>query len=155
MKSAVKKNNSLPLILTEFGRSELQKQINEIREVKLPALAVILNSPDRDERDSAEFIRLTDEASSLESLISEAGKPDVLLKNDKVVLGASVKIQTKKETFVVRVVHPSEAHIDDERISAESPLGVAIMGNKKGDQVTIIAPSGNWTALIKSVELLP
>jgi transcription elongation factor GreA len=70
-------------------------------------------------------------------------------------LGCVVKVQTKKETFKVRVVHPVEAHLDDERISSESPLGQAIMGNKKGDQVTVIAPSGNWSAQIKSVELLP
>jgi transcription elongation GreA/GreB family factor len=48
-----------------------------------------------------------------------------------------------------------EAHLDDERISVESPLGQAIMGNKKGDRVTVLAPSGNWSALIKEVALLP
>jgi len=45
--------------------------------------------------------------------------------------------------------------LDDERISVDSPLGQAILGNKKGDRVTVIAPSGNWSALIKYVELLP
>ena len=90
---------------------------------------------------------LSDSAASLEAIVSESGKPDLLVDDKTVRLGSVVKIQTPKETFKVRLVHPVEAHLDDERISAESPLGQAILGNKKGDRVTVIAPSGNWSAL--------
>ena len=155
MKSISKKKETAPIVITELGRIELLKQVDEIRNVTLPALAPLIASPDRDERDVAEFTRLTEEANSLEALVSEAGKPDLLLDNKTVRLGSVVKIQTSKETFKVRIVHPIEAHLDDERISVDSPLGQAIFGNKKGDRVTVIAPSGNWSALIKSVELLP
>ena len=155
MKSISKKKETAPIVITELGRIELLKQVDEIRNVTLPALAPLIASPDRDERDVAEFTRLTEEANSLEALVSEAGKPDLLLDNKTVRLGSVVKIQTPKETFKVRIVHPIEAHLDDERISVDSPLCQAIFGNKKGDRVTVIAPSGNWSALIKSVELLP
>ena len=155
MKTASKKKESVPVIITELGRIELLKQVDEIRNVQLPILAPFISATDRDERDVAEFTRLTEEANSIEALVSESARPDLLVDDKTVRLGCVVKIQTKKETFKVRVVHPVEAHLDDERISSESPLGQAIMGNKKGDQVTVIAPSGNWSALIKSVELLP
>ena len=115
----------------------------------------LIAAADRDERDVAEFTRLTEEANSLEAIVSESGRPDLLVDDKTIRLGSVVKIQTNKETFKVRLVHPVEAHLDDERISVDSPLGQAILGNKKGDRVTVIAPSGNWSALIKSVELLP
>lgn len=155
MKTVSKKKVTAPVVITELGRIELLKQVDEIRSIKLPALAPLISASDRDERDVAEFTRLTEEANSLEALVSESGKPDLLVDDKTVRLGSVVKIQTAKETFKVRVVHPVEAHLDDERISVDSPLGQAILGNKKGDRVTVIAPSGNWSALIKSVELLP
>ncbi len=150
-----KKKNGIPVVLTEIGRVELLKQVDHIRKVQLPALAPLITAVDRDERDVAEFTRLTEEANELESFVSEAGKPDLLLDDKSVRLGSVVKVQTEKEKFKVRVVHPIEAHLDDERISVYSPLGQALFGNKKGDRVTVIAPNGNWTAVIKSVELLP
>jgi len=155
MKTVSKKKESAPVIITELGRIELNKQIENIRNVQLPALAPFISATDRDERDVAEFTRLTEEANTLEALVSESGKPDLLIDDKTIRLGSVVKIQTAKETFKVRIVHPVEAHLDDERISVESPLGQAIMGNKKGDRVTVLAPSGNWSALIKEVALLP
>ncbi|MFM1987009.1 MAG: hypothetical protein RIS18_1226 [Actinomycetota bacterium] len=155
MKTVSKKKVTAPIIITDLGRIELLKQVDQIRNEKLPALAPLIAASDRDERDVAEFTRLTEEANSLESLVSESGRPDLLVDDKTIRLGSVVKIQTSKETFKVRVVHPVEAHLDDERISVDSPLGQALIGNKKGDRVTVIAPSGNWSALIKSVELLP
>lgn len=155
MKIASGKKQSAPVVITELGRIELLKQVDEIRNTKLPALTPLMAAADRDERDVAEFTRLTEEANALEALVSEAVKPDLLIDDKTVRLGSVVKIQSSKETFKVRVVHPVEAHLDDERISVESPLGQAIFGNKKGDRVTVIAPSGNWSATIKAVELLP
>jgi transcription elongation GreA/GreB family factor len=155
MKNTVSRNNKISLVLTDLGRKELQKQIEQIRNELLPALAPLITSNERDERDVAEFTRLTEEADSLEALISEAGKPDLLLDDKSIRLGSVVKVQTEKETFKIRMVHPVEAHLDDERISVFSPLGQSLFGNKKGDRVTVIAPSGNWSALIKSVEILP
>lgn len=155
MKIASGKKQSDPVVITELGRIELLKQVDEIRNTKLPALTPLMAAADRDERDVAEFTRLTEEANALEALVSEAVKPDLLIDDKTVRLGSVVKIQSSKETFKVRVVHPVEAHLDDERISVESPLGQAIFGNKKGDRVTVIAPSGNWSATIKAVELLP
>ena len=147
MKTVSKKKESAPVIITELGRTELLKQVEQIRNVQLTALAPLIAAADRDERDVAEFTRLTEEANSLEAIVSESGKPDLLVDDKTVRLGSVVKIQTPKETFKVRLVHPVEAHLDDERISVESPLGQAILGNKKGDRVTVIAPSGNWSEL--------
>jgi hypothetical protein len=113
MKTVSKKKESAPVIITELGRTELLKQVEQIRSVQLTALAPLIAAADRDERDVAEFTRLTEEANSLEAIVSESGKPDLLVDDKTVRLGSVVKIQTPKETFKVRLVHPVEAHLDD------------------------------------------
>ena len=45
-----------------------------------------------------------------------------------------------EETFTI--VGSAEAAPREGRISNESPVGAALMGRKKGDQVTVQAPSG-------------
>jgi hypothetical protein len=62
VKTASKKKESAPVIITELGRIELLKQVDEIRNVQLPQLASLISATDRDERDVAEFTRLTEEA---------------------------------------------------------------------------------------------
>jgi transcription elongation factor GreA len=63
-------------------------------------------------------------------------------KVDKVDLGTIVKLQLKgkKEAFDIQVVSSVEASVlDDEipKVSDESPLGQAVMGRKKGDNVKV------------------
>jgi hypothetical protein len=70
VKTASKKKESAPVIITELGRIELLKQVDEIRNVQLPLLAPLISATDRDERDVAEFTRLTEEANSIEALES-------------------------------------------------------------------------------------
>ncbi|MDQ2689617.1 MAG: GreA/GreB family elongation factor [Chloroflexota bacterium] len=37
-------------------------------------------------------------------------------------------------------------------MSADSPVGAALLGRRVGDAVTIRAPSGAWTATITKIE---
>jgi transcription elongation factor GreA len=61
---------------------------------------------------------------------------------DKVGIGSKVVIKGSdgEETFTI--VGSAEAAPREGRISNESPVGVALMGHKKGDTVTVQAPSG-------------
>jgi transcription elongation factor GreA len=83
-----------------------------------------------------------------------AGEIDVEAFDGTVSLGCTVSVHTESDKFKVKIVHPVEAHLDDERIASDSPLGKALMGAKKGDVVEVMAPSGNWNATIKSVKLV-
>jgi len=42
----------------------------------------------------------------------------------------------------VRPVHPAEAFLDDERISARAPLAAAVLGLTSGDRGVVAAPCG-------------
>lgn len=141
------------LVLTKAGKAELQSRVDHLRNEVLPSFKPLIGATDRDENVVQEFTRLTEEANEIDSLIAMAGSIDVEKFDGTVTLGAIVSVHTDTDKFKVRVVHPKEAHLDDERIASDSPLGKALLGAKKGDVVEVSAPSGNWKATVKSVKL--
>lgn len=145
--------NADKLLLTKAGKAELQVRVDHLRNEVLPSFKPLIGATDRDEGVVQEFTRLTEEADELDSLISMAGAIDVESFDGTVTLGTIVSVHTETDKFKVRVVHSTEAHIDDERIASDSPLGTALMGAKKGDVVEVKAPSGSWKATIKSVKI--
>lgn len=142
------------LRLTKAGKAELQVRIDHLRNEVLPGFKPLIGETDRDEGIIQEFTRLTEEADALDSLIAMAGVIDVAAFDGTVSLGCSVSVHTDTDKFKVKVVHAVEAHLDDERIASDSPLGRALLGAKKGQVVEVIAPSGSWKATIKSVKLV-
>lgn len=142
------------LRLTKAGKAELQVRIDHLRNEVLPGFKPLIGETDRDEGIIQEFTRLTEEADALDSLIAMAGVIDVAAFDGTVSLGCSVSVHTDTDKFKVKVVHAVEAHLDDERIASDSPLGRALLGAKKGQVVEVIAPSGSWKATVKSVKLV-
>jgi transcription elongation factor GreA len=72
--------------------------------------------------------------------------------NGKVMLGATVKLKSEGgKTKEFQVVGTVEADPLEGKISDESPLGQAVLGKKKGDEVEIKTPSE--TAVYKIVEI--
>ncbi|MCA9894385.1 MAG: transcription elongation factor GreA, partial [Anaerolineae bacterium] len=72
---------------------------------------------------------------------------------DTVQIGCTVTVMERgtKETEDYRLVGPAEANPSQGKISIESPLGQALVGQKVGDKVTISAPDGDITFVIKSI----
>jgi len=61
----------------------------------------------------------------------------------KVTLGSKVSLETKDGSKrVYQVVGSAEADPSADKISNESPVGLAILGHKKGDTVKVTTPSG-------------
>ena len=60
-----------------------------------------------------------------------------------VQIGSTVTIQSKdgKESFMI--VGSAEASPAEGRISNESPVGRALLGRKKGDEITVTVPAGD------------
>lgn len=81
----------------------------------------------------------------LEEMIKTAKVVDEKAHSKKVVeIGTKVKIRNlkKKEDLEFTLVGSTESDPFGGRISNEAPLGVAIMGSKVGDVVTVSMPSG-------------
>lgn len=81
-------------------------------------------------------------------LVSKAELP-----NDVVRLNSSVTIKDEKENKVIEVmlVTPEKVNIKQKKISIMSPIGTALIGFRKGQQVKWMVPAGRKTFTILEV----
>ncbi len=66
-------------------------------------------------------------------------------------LGSWVRVRDADGQVEFRIVEPAEADIAEERISAESPLGRALLGRHAGDEVRFRAPGGVLSVTVVEV----
>ena len=82
-------------------------------------------------------------------IIDDANHP-----KDIVGLGSWVTLREKgtKIDEVYHIVGESEADPTEGKISYKSPLGVALMGHKVKEKVTVDAPDGELIFVIRSIQ---
>lgn len=154
-----------PQYLTPEGMKTLESRLKELTEVRRPLVAERLRlamEEGGDLSENAEYEDAKNEQAFLEGeiqrletilrsaqLIEETGKG----KKENVVLGARVTVveQGSKEKELYHIVGSAEANPDQGKISAESPLGKALLGAKVGDKVTVHAPAGDLIFVIKAI----
>ena len=142
--------NTKPVYLTAEGLEKLKTELHGLITVDRPRIAARIHEAklDGDLSENAEYEDAKQEQSFLEGRIATL---ELQLRNAAVIektTGDSVGIGSKvvikgadgEETFTI--VGSAEAAPREGRISNESPVGAALMGRKKGDQVTVQAPSG-------------
>ena len=80
----------------------------------------------------------------LENKINTAKIIEENVKGDTVTVGSKVTLLDEEfdEELVYTIVGSSEADPFNNRISNESPVGVAILGKAKGDKVEVNTPDG-------------
>jgi transcription elongation factor GreA len=77
------------------------------------------------------------------------------LSGDKVVFGATVTLVGEDDKKVkYQLVGQAEADAKVGRISYNSPLGRALIGRQKGEEVEVSAPSGDRYYEIKKIEFI-
>ena len=92
----------------------------------------------------------------LEDQLSRAMVIDpTTLSGDKVVFGATVTLNDEDGKKVrYQLVGQVEADATHGRISYNSPLGRALIGRQKGDEVEVSTPSGDRYYEIKKIEFI-
>ena len=88
----------------------------------------------------------------LKSILAQAEIVEDLSKTDVVQVGTKVTVETaenEKETYIV--VGRAESDPIEGKISYESPLGSALMGHAKGDEVKVQAPGGVFKVKILKI----
>src|SRR3954470_9742449 len=92
----------------------------------------------------------------LEDRLSRAMVIDpTTLSGDKIVFGATVTLTDEdKKTVRYQLVGQVEADATHGRISYNSPLGRALIGREKGEEVEVSAPSGDRYYEIKKIEFV-
>ena len=75
-------------------------------------------------------------------ILSEATVVDTPKRSNRVNIGSSVTVTMNGEQRMFTVVGSAEANIFEEKISNESPVGAALVGHKKGDELHVSGPTG-------------
>ena len=150
--------------LTQEGLEELKAELLQLKKGKLPKIIDRVSSA-RDQGDlseNADYHSAKEEQNFIETRISEI--EDVLanstiVKNTKsqtqVGIGSKVEVNLKgktNKTLTFEIVGEFEADPEEGRVSSVSPLGKALLGKKKGEEVKVTAPAGATEYIIKNIK---
>lgn len=99
--------------------------------------------------ENAEYVEAKDTQSfnegrivELEEIIKNSVIIDPTKKPEVVMVGSTVKVDSKQGEKKFTIVGASESNPLDGFISNESPLGTAFLGRKKGEEVEVKTPVG-------------
>ncbi len=143
------------------GKAEAEAELEELREVRRPRIVAAIKAA-REEGDlseNAEYHAAKDEQGHLEARIRML---EDLLANAEVIaaptgdtvgVGSVVKFRDagSGEEKEITVVHRLEASMAEGKLSAESPVGRALLGASAGDNVSFETPNGAKNLEILSV----
>ena len=153
--------------ITFQGLEKLKKELKELKNIKRPEIvkAIAEARGHGDLKENAEYHAAKEEQAKTEGkiieindLIARANVIDVtkLEKKDNVIFGSTVNLinleNNEKKTY--KIVGKDEADITKNYIYFRSPIGKALIGKKKKDLVTVIAPSGEKNFKIEEVKYI-
>lgn len=150
--------------MTAPGLQRLETELRQLKVEERPAIIVAIAEARShgDLSENAEYHAARERQSFIEGRIIEleevVSAAEVIdpstLSGDQVKFGAHVRLvdeETDKEaTYQIVGVH--EADIKHARLSISSPLAKALIGKKKGDTISVPAPSGDRTYEILDVK---
>lgn len=148
--------------LTPEGAEELRRELDKLINERRPELARKLkeavaqgdlkeNADYHDAKEQQAFVE--GRIKYLENVLRSAVIINRVGNSDVVSVGSTVTIVEDgvddEETYII--VGAAEANPGEGKISNESPIGAALLGHKKGDQVSVKTPSGEVIFKIKKV----
>ncbi len=148
--------------LTPDSLKSLQEELENLKNKTIPEIANRIDSARQqgDLSENAEYHQAREDMSwaqgrlvELEHILSNA---KIITKggtNDGTVrVGSTVKIKSNTREQEYTIVGPQEANPVKGLISNESPIGEALIGHEKGDEIDIITPVGKKTYKILEVK---
>lgn len=151
------------VLLTLDGLKKLEQELQELKTVKRRQVAerikqaiefgdISENSEYNDAKNEQAFVEgriLTIEKMLRNAKIIDNGAYN----SDEVTIGSTVKLLDLdlKEELVYTLVGSAEANPLEKKISNESPVGKALIGNKIGSELEIIVPVGRLRYKIMEV----
>lgn len=152
--------NNKPAYLSKDGLEQIRRELEELVNVRRAEIAARIHEAKEhgDITENAEYEDAKNEQAFVEGRIQALS---ALVKNAVVIeenhssthvqIGSTVTIQSKdgKESFMI--VGSAEASPAEGRISNESPVGRALLGRKKGEEITVSVPAGDSKYKILSI----
>ena len=152
--------NSNTNYITKDGLDKLRAELDEMLAVRRPEIAQRIHDAKEhgDLSENAEYEDAKNEQAfvegriqTLEALIKNATLIDEHHTNDHVQIGSTVKVSGPDGSQSFTIVGSTEAKPTEGRISNESPVGRALLGKKKGENVTVQVPAGDIAYKIVSI----
>ncbi|MBE6140267.1 MAG: transcription elongation factor GreA [Firmicutes bacterium] len=148
------------IVLTADGFLAAENELNELKTVRRPEIIKALKEARAlgDLSENADYDAARNEQAIIEAKIAELEYKlehcEIIDNSDKSVvnLGSIVTISYddgEKEEY--KLVGSMEADPFDNKISNESPLGIALLKHKIGDVVEVISPNGGYNIKIENI----
>ena len=146
--------------MTQVGLDQLKAELDDLVNNRRPHLVNRLSqarsmgdlSENSDYQSAKEDLSFTDgRIAELEDLIKNSSvvTPD---STSQISFGHFVTVKVNGNQAVFHIVGEWEADPTQKKISHSSPLGLALMGKKVGDQVEVSAPAGKILYTIVAIE---
>lgn len=153
-------NEKFPLTLE--GKLELENELHDLMNVRRPELALKLKEAVSmgDLKENADYHDTREQMSLLDGRVQYI---DNILNNYELIekggntfvgLGSVVTIVEKgtKDEETYTIVGAPEANPMKGMISEKSPIGMALLGKRKKDEVIVTTPNGKITFTVKRIE---
>lgn len=149
--------------LTRDGRAKMQAELDTlIRVTRLEVVDRIAQAKDLgDLSENADYETAKREQAFVEGRIRELQYQlsnvqiiDEGSNGEKVIrIGSSVTVfdETDLEEITYTIVGSAEAKPREGKISNESPIGVALIGKKRGQKVVVPSPDGSYKVTIRKI----
>jgi transcription elongation factor GreA len=131
------------------GRRLLARRVHEL-ERRIQIIRAALDESEPSLELVQEHMRALVEHKRIEDFLEQTAASHIAPDDPQLVeVGDTVTIRLEdgtKEAFVI--VHAVEASVDDARISVESPLAKALLGQRVGENVEVAVPAGTYRCCI-------
>ena len=146
------KNTSTDTILTSEGKAQLEEELHYLETEKRDEVGerIRIAREFGDISENSEYDDAKNEQAFMEQRIAEindilanAQVVDAPKRGSKAVIGSTVTLEDERgheRTFTI--VGGAEADAAEGKISNESPVGAAVLGHKKGDEIVYEGPTG-------------
>lgn len=152
------------IVLTPSGKKKIEDELEQLRSVEMPALAVRIREA-RDLGDLSENFDYQDakrqqgfiggRIADLQAMLERATIiPERVAGSGIIGMGSKIDVRDTEfgDEFTYTLVGSYEADPINDLISVASPVGAALMGKQVGESVTVATPGGTMTLEILAVE---
>ena len=147
------------------GHRKLTEQVKHLKTVERPEVVQAIEDARAhgDLSENAEYHAAKERQGQIEAMIADIEDQlsramvidPATLSGDKVVFGATVTLIDEDDKMVkYQLVGQVEADAKDGKISYNSPLGRALIGRQKGEEVEVSTPSGDRYYEISKIEFV-
>ena len=141
--------------MTSEGKAELEKELDYLKTEGRIDIAEKLKVARSygDLSENSEYDEAKSEQAKIEARISELEYQLDNVDKDAVSMGSKLKVKRISDGVELsfEIVGFAQSNPAEGKISDESPIGMALMGKKQGEKVTVEAPIGNLDYEILSI----